>query len=249
MKIFSSTPNALVILQLLSFIITIVGAFFIDFSYWYLVLLVLFFYLYSILGVSMTLHRYYTHKSFELNPTFKWLCTGIALLAGRGSPIGWVYIHRLHHAFSDKEKDPHSPHNPKYRFLGFKPIKQEKVNHFIIRDIIDPVQLKIDKYYLLIILLFVCLLAIIDKNLVYYIWAVPVFMVSMSQAMFNYFAHKYGYRNFETKDRSTNNMYLWPFILGDAWHNNHHAHAEKPSTKIKKFEFDPVIIIINLIKK
>jgi stearoyl-CoA desaturase (delta-9 desaturase) len=76
----------------------------------------------------------------------------------------------------------------------------------------------------------------------------PVFAVSVSQVAFNYFAHKHGYRNFATNDCSTNNVYLWPFILGDAWHNNHHAHAERVSSKIKKHEYDPVVGLINLIR-
>jgi stearoyl-CoA desaturase (delta-9 desaturase) len=80
-------------------------------------------------------------------------------------------------------------------------------------------------------------------------WAIPVFVVSVTQTMFNYFAHTKGYRNFETTDRSTNNVYLWPFILGDAWHNNHHANAANISTKILKHEYDPIGVLINLIKK
>jgi stearoyl-CoA desaturase (delta-9 desaturase) len=95
---------------------------------------------------------------------------------------------------------------------------------------------------------FLVLLSLIDYNLIFYAWAVPVFIVSVTQTMFNYFAHTKGYRNFETTDRSTNNVYLWPFILGDAWHNNHHANAQKISTKVLKYEYDPVSIFINLIK-
>jgi stearoyl-CoA desaturase (delta-9 desaturase) len=101
---------------------------------------------------------------------------------------------------------------------------------------------------MLIVLAYVLLLGLINTNLIFYMWALPVFLVSVSQIAFNYFAHKYGHRNFETKDRSTNNIYLWPFILGDAWHNNHHAHAEKISSKVKPFELDPLSTIILLIK-
>jgi stearoyl-CoA desaturase (delta-9 desaturase) len=76
-----------------------------------------------------------------------------------------------------------------------------------------------------------------------------VFVVSVTQTMFNYFAHMKGYRNFETTDRSTNNLYLWPFILGDAWHNNHHANAQLVSTKVRRHEYDPISILINFIKQ
>ena len=208
------------------------------------------FYCYSIFGVSMMLHRYYSHKSFKLHPVVKWFFTIFAVLAGRGSPIGWVYIHRLHHATSDTEKDPHSPHFDTFKFVGFKPIYDDTkpINYFIVKELLTPTHINIDKYYMLIVLAYVLLLGLINTNLIFYMWALPVFLVSVSQIAFNYFAHKYGHRNFETKDRSTNNIYLWPFILGDAWHNNHHAHAEKISSKVKPFELDPLSTIILLIK-
>jgi stearoyl-CoA desaturase (delta-9 desaturase) len=180
----------------------------------------------------------------------KWFFTAFAVLAGRGSPLGWVYIHRIHHATSDTKKDPHSPHNENFNFIGFKPIQENtKINHFIIKELLTTAHIKIDKYYLLLILSFLVLLSIINFNLIFYMWAIPVFVVSVTQTMFNYFAHMKGYRNFETTDRSTNNLYLWPFILGDAWHNNHHANAANVSTKVLKYEYDPIGVLINFIKQ
>lgn len=191
----------------------------------------------------MMLHRYYSHKNFYLNPIIKWIFTLFAILAGRGSVLGWVYVHRIHHATSDTEKDPHSPHFTNFKFFRFKPnLSNKKINHFIIKDLLIRPHILIDRYYLLIIFLFLLLLGLINVNLIFYVWALPVFAVSITQICFNYFAHKHGYRNFETKDRSTNNIYLWPFILGDAWHNNHHHNPGINSTKIKWWEFDPIAI-------
>lgn len=251
MKFLSSTPRSLFILQVLSLCIIIAGLLYAEFSWLYVGLSVIFFYLYSVFGISMTLHRYYSHKSFEMNSALKWTLTALAVLAGRGSPLGWVYIHRLHHATSDTEKDPHSPHFDTFKFIGFRPVYDEskKINYFIVKELLTPAHINIDKYYMLLIAAFLVLLGIIDVNLIFYVWAIPAFIVSVSQVSFNYFAHMTGYRNFETKDKSTNNIYLWPFILGDAWHNNHHAHAEKISTRVRSFEFDPIGSVINMVKK
>lgn len=250
MKLFSSTPNSLRLIQLLSFALIILWPWVSTISWQYGLISVLSFYCYSVLGISMMLHRYYSHKSFELNTIVKWIFTVVAVLAGRGSPLGWVYIHRIHHGTSDTLKDPHSPHNDNFRFIGFTPSQEnKKINHFIVKELLTTAHIQIDKYYLLLILSFLVLLSIIDHNLIFYVWAIPVFVVSVTQTMFNYFAHMKGYRNFETSDRSTNNMYLWPFILGDAWHNNHHANAQKISTKVLKHEYDPIGTLINLIKK
>jgi stearoyl-CoA desaturase (delta-9 desaturase) len=250
MRYLSSTPDTLRIIQLLSVALIIVCPFVADVSWQYGLLAVIMFYVYSVLGISMMLHRYYSHKSFKLNSLVKWVFTAFAVLAGRGSPLGWVYIHRIHHATSDTEKDPHSPHYDTFKFIGFKPVQEnKKINHFIVKELLTTTHIQIDKYYFLIILGFLILLSIIDVNLIFYMWAIPVFVVSVTQTMFNYFAHMKGYRNFETTDRSTNNAYLWPFILGDAWHNNHHANAQNISTKVLKHELDPIGVLINLIKK
>ncbi len=246
---FSATPKSLFVLQILSLAMIAVGVFTTDFNLYYLAISVVFFYLYSIIGVSMMLHRYYSHKSFKLHPAVKWILTVFAVLAGRGSPLGWVYIHRIHHATSDTEKDPHSPHYDTFKFVGFKPVYDDtkKINYFIVKELLTPAHINIDKYYMLIILAFVLSLAVMDPALVVYAWAWPVFAVSVSQICFNYFCHMNGYRNFDTKDKSTNNAFMWPFILGDAWHNNHHAQAGELSAKVKWWEFDPVAVLAKLV--
>lgn len=250
MNFFSSNADTLNKIQLFTLIASFFGIFYFDFTLSNILLVVVSFYIYSILGLSMTLHRYYTHKSFEMHPILHWLFTFISILTGRGSPLGWVYIHRLHHAFSDTDKDPHGPKTMGFKLFGFKPIESKtKPNMFIVKDLMNVNQVFINKYYLLIIITWLLVLSMIDISLVYFTWILPVFLVHLSQNSFNHFAHLYGYRNFETKDNSTNNIWLWPFILGDAWHNNHHANAEKFSTKINNYEFDPVATFINIIKK
>ena len=237
MNLFSSSPNSLRIIQLLSLVILLTSPLVAAFSWQYVLLAIIMFYCYSILGISMMLHRYYTHKSFKLGNLAKWFYTVFAVLAGRGSPLGWVYIHRIHHATSDTEKDPHSPHNKDFSIVGFKPT-DTKFNPFVVKELLTPAHLNIDKYYLLFIIVFLLLLSILNYNLVIYMWAIPVFMVSISQTMFNYFCHTNGYRNFATNDYSTNNKYMWPFILGDAWHNNHHANPKKLILTERWWELD-----------
>jgi stearoyl-CoA desaturase (delta-9 desaturase) len=250
MKMFESNSETLNKIQSFTFLSVIAGFFYFDFTILNIGLTVISFYVYSIFGLSMTMHRYYTHKSFEMHPILHWIFTFIAILTGRGSPLGWVYIHRLHHAFSDSNKDPHGPAATGFKLFGFKPIESKtKPNLFIVKELMTPPQLFITKYYLLIIISWLLVLGLINLDLIYFTWFLPVFCVQLSQNCFNHFAHTSGYRNFNTKDNSTNNIWLWPFILGDAWHNNHHANAEKTTTKVQRFEFDPVSAFINLIKK
>ena len=250
--IFSASANTITRVQIVSSVLSILGLFYFDFSTTNVITTAVCFYLFSIVGVSLTLHRYYSHKSFEFRNTFvKWLCTLFAILAGRGSPLGWVYVHRLHHAYSDQEGDPHSPHNLGFKLFGFKHIEDHsgKMKVFLVKELMTKEQLFINKWYFAIILAWLVVLGTIDISLVYFAWILPVMLVQLSQNCFNYFAHIHGHRNFETKDTSTNNIFLWPFILGDAWHNNHHANAAKYDTKVLWWEFDPVSVVISLIKK
>jgi stearoyl-CoA desaturase (delta-9 desaturase) len=120
---------------------------------------------------------------------------------------------------------------------------------FIVKDLMDKEQLFIHKWYIAILLSFVLVLGLINIELLYFAWILPVFLVHLSQNNFNYFGHTHGYRNFETKDDSRNNIFLFPFILGEAWHNNHHANPKECSTQIKSSEYDPLMKVISIIKK
>lgn len=251
MKYLASTTTTLNWIQISTAVLSVVGLLFVDFTVSYGLVAVVSFYLYSIIGISLMLHRYYTHKSFEFK--FDWmrkLFTLIAVLASRGSPLGWVYIHRYHHSRSDTKDDPHSPAITGFKiFRFFDHMTEKKVNKFLVKDLINREQLFISNYYVGIILIFIATLALIDLNLVYFAYILPVFLTHISQVSFNYFAHKSGYRNRETRDNSTNNIFLWPFILGDAWHNNHHANASKLNTKIKWWEWDPIVSFVKVIEK
>src|SRR6266851_8570852 len=76
---------------------------------WHDVVIAIAFYLVTGLGVSMGLHRYFTHGSFKAVRGFKIALAVAGSLAIEGPVITWVADHRRHHKYSDKEGDPHSP--------------------------------------------------------------------------------------------------------------------------------------------
>jgi stearoyl-CoA desaturase (delta-9 desaturase) len=247
---FGSTSRNIGLLTIFLFISSIVGLFFVDYISVNVLIMLSSFYIMNILGIWLTLHRYYSHKSFELNPVLKWFFSMIALLAGRGSILGWVYLHRLHHAYSDEEKDPHSPHNLGYKLFGFGHMKKQEgeMKIFLVKELMTPEQLFIHKWYMLLLLPIVITVGIIDLEFLYWAWIVPATLIQLSTNNFNYFGHTSGYRNYETKDQSRNNAWLWPIILGEAWHNNHHGDAKNYSTKNKFWEIDPLSWLIELVR-
>lgn len=251
-KFFQSSTNSLNIIQGTCLLIVSAGSFYVDFSLTNFLYSILIFYVLSIVGLSITLHRFYSHKNFKFkNEALRYLFTAIGILSGRGSPLGWVYIHRLHHRHADTESDPHGPKSIGFRLFGFKPIDaaEKQMKPFLVKDMLTKEHLFIHNYYLVFVFAFMLFLLVIDFQVLYFFYVVPLLGIQFSQNCFNYFAHKYGYRNHNTKDDSTNNFILWPLIWGDAWHNNHHNNLAKFSTKEKWWEFDPAMFIAGVIKK
>ena len=62
------------------------------------------------LGVTVGFHRLFTHRSFSTTRPIRAALAILGSAAIEGPVISWVADHRKHHAFSDREGDPHSPH-------------------------------------------------------------------------------------------------------------------------------------------
>jgi stearoyl-CoA desaturase (delta-9 desaturase) len=251
MKYLEASANSLTLIQLLSTIGTILGSWYFEYTPLTICIILLGYFLYSGVGVSMMLHRYWTHKSFEFRSNvLMWICTWFGLMAGRGSIIGWVHVHREHHAFSDTIKDPHAPNINGWRvFFPHLLDYGKNFNPRLVRDILNKTQTNFNKYYMLLILGWVVLLALIDVRLAYFGWIVPVAITQFVLNSFIYFGHSYGYINHKHRDESKN---LWPFgilLWGEGWHNNHHKNPQKWSMQEKWWEIDLIAPLIKLIKK
>lgn len=251
MKYFSASAAALSIIQIASLCFS-AWAF-----YWYhvglseIILIVLGYFLYSGIGISIMMHRYWSHKSFKFKYNFlETLFTYIAVLAGRGSPIGWVYVHRLHHAFSDTPKDPHDPTTVGWKiFLPHLVKYGETIDKKLIKDLYNKRHLTINKYYLLYIIAWSAILLLISPKLFFFFYAVPVMLTFIGLDLFVFLSHTHGYRNFETRDTSKNNWFISLILWGEGWHNNHHFCPSNYTTKEKWWEIDISGLMISLVKK
>ena len=67
-------------------------------------------YLLCAFGTTIGFHRYFTHRSFDTGPVLKSTLAVLGCMTMQGPVTQWVTDHRKHHALSDKEGDPHSPH-------------------------------------------------------------------------------------------------------------------------------------------
>ncbi len=208
-------------------------------------------------GIGIGYHRLLTHRGFT---TSKWMtrflatCGTFALQSG---PISWVTTHRLHHAFTETEKDPHSPRKGTWWahigwiFSGVAQIQPESVRQRYSPDLLrDPYLVWIDKYYYVpMIVVGIPLFFIGGWQML--VWAVfaRVVMSWHFTWMVNSVTHIWGSRRFETRDDSRNNGLIAAVTFGEGWHNNHHAYPRSAKHGLTLREIDINWIQLCALKK
>ena len=237
-----------IILQLLAGGVTI-WAIFNPASVQYWLLSLFGYFLITCLGITVTFHRLLTHNSYTLWKPFEYLFSYFANIGCTGSSVGWVYVHRLHHRYSDQPGDPHSPTTlgPVGAILGDY---GNGFNKWVVRDIIkDPVHRFMHEYYTGIVLLTLTVLMLIDPLLAVYLYVIPVFMNTLASRLSNWINHTavFGRKPIKTSDHSQN-IWWWALLtFGEGWHNNHHAHPGDYSLGRRWWEFDVAKYIIEFL--
>jgi stearoyl-CoA desaturase (Delta-9 desaturase) len=210
--------------------------------------LILFLGLYVICGFGITIgyHRMLTHRAFEAIAPLKAALLVAGSLAIQGAAIDWAVDHRTHHAFSDKEGDPHSPHHGfsnsiwgRLQGLGhahvgwlFDHNRTDRERYA--KDLVqDRLVVTISRLFpLWIVLSFAIPFAL--GGLITRTWTGAVTGLvwgGLVRLFFNHhvtwsvnsICHVFGRRPFTANDRSTNNWLLALPSLGEAWHHNHHV--------------------------
>lgn len=209
---------------------------------------------FKMIGIAAGYHRLFCHRSFEVNTFVKRIILYFGILGGQGSPIMWVAIHRgYHHRHADTAKDLHSPKDGIWHsYMGWM-FKYPTVSIRSALDLTrDPDMLWVHKYYIPIIYITHILAAMISINLWLYLFMLPMFITLHCFLMQTCLTHLpiLGYRNYNVKNDSVNSPWLFPLILGEAWHNNHHGNPKSPNFGGKKWwELDPTFWIIRLLSK
>src|SRR3954463_11264278 len=78
--------------------------------HWSSLALMLVMYVLTALGVTLGFHRLLTHRSFQTYKAVQYAVAAIGSMAVQGPVMSWVADHRKHHAHTDQEGDPHTPH-------------------------------------------------------------------------------------------------------------------------------------------
>ncbi|MGH3437746.1 MAG: acyl-CoA desaturase [Sciscionella sp.] len=229
------------------------------------------FYLVSGLGVTVGYHRYFTHSAFKANPALR---VGLAVagsLAFQGGVIDWVADHRRHHAFADREGDPHSP----WRF-GTTPTaiargfcyahvgwlferSRTNVDRFAPDLAADVTLRKVNDAFLGFAVASLAAPALLGGLLTWSVWGavsalfwaglVRIGLLHHVTWSVNSICHMIGSRPFTTRDRSAN---VWPLALasfGESWHNLHHADPTCARHGVRRGQIDISARVIWIFEK
>ncbi|MCE1190173.1 MAG: acyl-CoA desaturase [Ignavibacteria bacterium] len=219
----------------------------------------------SLFFQTFFLHRYGAHKMFSMKKfweRFFYISTYIFQGSSFLNPRAYAVMHRLHHAFSDTERDPHSPHFFRSVFGMMWKTKQYYLD--LVKNKIKPGEN-------------------FTKNIprwesfenfadgwghrvlwgigyvtFYYFFATQWWMFLLLPCHFlmgpihgaivNWAGHKYGYRNFvDTNDKSQNTLAFDFLALGELFQNNHHKYPSRPNFAVRFFEIDPVYPVLKLL--
>ncbi|MFB9685141.1 acyl-CoA desaturase [Amycolatopsis plumensis] len=203
------------------------------------------FFVVSTLGITVGYHRYFTHGSFRAKRALRIALAIAGGLAAQGPVLVWVADHRRHHAFSDREGDPHSPW-----LFGTSPVAlargfwhahmgwlfgrdKTNVDRFAPDLAADRDLRVVDRLFPLWVVVSLLLPPLLGGLITLSWWgALTAFLwAGLARISFqhhvtwsvNSICHMIGERPFASRDRSAN---FWPLAIlsmGESWHNTHHA--------------------------
>jgi fatty-acid desaturase len=208
-------------------------------------------------GIGMGYHRLLTHRGFKAPMWLEFFLTTCGALAMQSGPLSWVTTHRIHHAFTETDKDPHSPRNGTYwSHIGwiFRGTAQNQSWATMQRYCPDITRHRFhvllnEYYYVPTVVVAIALLAIGGPGMV--LWAIFLRTVIgwHTTWLVNSATHLWGTRRFETRDDSRNNALVAAVTFGEGWHNNHHAFPRSAKHGLTWREVDPNWMQIRLLEK
>jgi stearoyl-CoA desaturase (delta-9 desaturase) len=225
------------------------------------------------LGITVGFHRHLTHRAFKTYRPIRALLAILGSAAIEGPVISWVADHRKHHAFSDREGDPHSPHvghdggwrgalsGLVHAHVGWLFLHTARGRHDRYAPDLqsDPVVAWVNRTFVL----WVAVGLAVPFGLGWLIggsshtaltgllWggAVRILVLHHVTYSINSLCHFFGRRSFESDDRSRNLMWLAPLSFGESWHNNHHAFPTSAAHGLRWYEFDSSSLVIRALER
>jgi stearoyl-CoA desaturase (delta-9 desaturase) len=224
------------------------------------------------IGVTIGFHRLLTHRSFATHKPIAYALAAAGSMSVQGPVVSWVADHRKHHAHTDEEGDPHSPHGhgPGLRgtlrglwwaHVGWLLDRQGQASwRRYARDVLDdPGLVWISRRFELFVVLGLlipfalgyALAGTLAGALTALLWGgfVRIFVLHHITWSVNSVCHFFGRRRFATDDHSTNVFWVAMLSLGEGYHHNHHAFPRSAQHGLRWYEFDASGLIIRALER
>ena len=208
-------------------------------------------------GIGMGYHRLLTHRGFKAPKFVEYFLTFCGTLGLQSGAINWVTTHRVHHAFTETDKDPHTPREGTFWahvgwiFQGTAQNQPEETQWLYAPDLMrDKVHVFMSNYY--------WVTPIVAAVILFFIGGLPMVLWGIflrqvigwhSTWLVNSATHLWGTRRFDTRDDSRNNGLIAALTFGEGWHNNHHAHPRSAKHGLTWYEFDVNWLQIKFLEK
>mgnify|MGYP003684124659 FL=1 len=216
----------LLVLLISAMLATVILPFFIEMSWWYVPVVILAYLTFKGVGSEVGAHRLWSHKSFTTTRLRKKIIMILQLIAGEGSCLSFVGIHRPHHQHSANKQDPPSPHHNGILRTMFYIHNIDSFDKKVIADVLrEPWMLKLHKYYFQIHLAIILALVLTSSYTLLWFYSINIVATWVINNLVNIVCHMYGQQPYLYKtDHSRNCWWVEPVLLGVGQHNNHHKY-------------------------
>ena len=175
-------------------------------------------------GLSITIgyHRYWAHKSFQINKFYEIILMLLGTITSLGPILAWAGIHRKHHLYEDTDKDPHSPQKNFFKSY-FHIWTSYNIEKSLIKDLISNSICKFQyKFYFIILFSYIALMFLFFRESAVFLYCFPAVLAFHSVGIVNSLNHSFGSKIGSTS--SATNLPILNFLtLGESYHANHHA--------------------------
>lgn len=211
-------------------------------------------------GLSITVgyHRYFAHRTFEVNPVINFLVLFFGAAAFEQSALYWASQHRDHHRYVDTEKDPYSIKKGFfYAHIGWLILWEHQVDYDNVKDLQkNALVMHQNRYYVWWaigsgILLPLLIGALTGHLLGAFLVTVCLRLAFVHHSTFsiNSVCHTFGKATYDIY-ASAKDHWLVAFITnGEGYHNFHHRFSGDYRNGVRWYHWDPSKWTIKLLEK